>query len=273
MTVIRLYSSQLASFILKNQYYCITTIFNKLWYKYFNLNLKKKLDSNNLFLIEKDYKLRIENFINSLDSYNHNLKKIKKLKKNIKNDIDENTNIDEYLKIQLNKNIYSYINTLYGKYLEAFIIEQYCCKKCKVYDKISFKFKEIAKYKNYSLVLFGKIDGMSENGTVIEIKNRMHKFFNEVREYEWIQIQSYLELYNLDKGEIVEYLENNDINIHEILRNQKYWNENLLTQVNNYFKIFIDLISKNTHKKYFDLSKNEQVEYIKKEIRILELIN
>lgn len=53
----------------------------------------------------------------------------------------------------------------------------------------------------------GKIDAISEEGDmVIELKNRVNRLFNRAPFYEAIQVQTYLQLLDVDRGALVECL-------------------------------------------------------------------
>ena len=77
----------------------------------------------------------------------------------------------------------------------------------------------------------------------------MYKLFDEVREYEWLQVQTYLEVYNLENAELVEFLNTGEgeMRVNEIKRDKKYWEEIVVNYLNIYFKAFIKII-KTTYK-------------------------
>ena len=52
--------------------------------------------------------------------------------------------------------------------------------------------------------LGGKIDGILEDKTIIEVKNRMRGLFNTVREYEKIQTFAYMFILHSQKSQLVE---------------------------------------------------------------------
>ena len=72
----------------------------------------------------------------------------------------------------------------------------------------------------------GKIDGQLEDGTVIEIKNRTRGLFAEVREYENIQIQTYMQMLDQEKAQLVECYndgEKKHVNILDVDRDHDLW--------------------------------------------------
>lgn len=77
----------------------------------------------------------------------------------------------------------------------------------------------------------GKIDGQLDDGTIIEIKNRTRRLFAEVREYEGIQIQTYLHLLEQKEAHLVECYndgEKKHVNIIEVKKNENVWNDIIL---------------------------------------------
>jgi hypothetical protein len=77
-------------------------------------------------------------------------------------------------------------------------------------------------------VVRGKIDRLQvdEDGelVLVEVKSRMKRLFHEVREYEWVQVQCYLQMLpqQIRKAKLIEqYLE--DTATHEIERDDDFW--------------------------------------------------
>lgn len=64
--------------------------------------------------------------------------------------------------------------------------------------------KELLRTSKYCLVLRGKVDGISGD-TIIETKNRRNHLFMELREYEKVQLESYMYLTGLHKSILTEH--------------------------------------------------------------------
>ena len=93
-----------------------------------------------------------------------------------------------------------------------------------------FTLYETEKYKFH---LVGRIDRLDveEDGTttLIEIKNRVNRLFNCVKEYEHIQIQTYLHLLDLEKANLIEqYRDQSSMNAFPIERTRELWNNTIL---------------------------------------------
>lgn len=284
MVKIFLYSSQLAAFIGKNAHTNTCRIFNKLYEKYFSDILIKghkydKIkeanigDSGSIEKItqklsnNKDLKEKLDNLCQNNTSSFAMKKDAEKLVKKILD--TEQLSTDE--QTLLKKAADGYTNKKFGTIREFNAVDVYRERmNVDVVQKIQSRSKKILEYQGNELWIISKIDAMKMDGTVLEIKNRMYKIFDEVREYEWLQVQTYLEVYNLENAELVEFLKINEgqMQINQIARDRKYWEEIVLKDLNNYFKTMINIISEEKKlKKYMDITETEQNEMIKKMVR------
>lgn len=82
---------------------------------------------------------------------------------------------------------------------------------------------------HFSLV--GRVDRLDidkdGNTTLIEIKNRTKKLFGTMKEYEHIQVQSYLHLLDLENAKLIEQYKE-DMNIFPITRDKNLWDTFIL---------------------------------------------
>ena len=73
----------------------------------------------------------------------------------------------------------------------------------------------------------GKIDAINEDRTlVVEIKNRVNRLFYRVPFYETVQVQSYLQLLDVDRGALVECLKTHGethVNVIPVQRDRQMW--------------------------------------------------
>jgi hypothetical protein len=84
-----------------------------------------------------------------------------------------------------------------------------------------------------SIMVGGRVDGIKEDGTVIEVKNRMRRFFDPLPQYDIAQLQTYLFILDASKGEIVEQLKERETNIKKtpIARDLDMWNTVIEPQI------------------------------------------
>jgi hypothetical protein len=74
----------------------------------------------------------------------------------------------------------------------------------------------------------GRLDGLTDNGRLVEIKNRQKALFNTVRDYEMCQIQTYLYHKRMDMGYLCEILpgktrSDTTYNILEVVADPEYF--------------------------------------------------
>lgn len=150
-------------------------------------------------------------------------------------------------------------NTNFGIKNETNVLNVYQnCTHTNIVKDDKYKTKQIYDCKDYKIILGGKIDGINvEDGTIIEIKNRMKRLFHELRSYEKVQLMCYLHIFEASKGHLVEALKkekNVDINIIECLYDKEYM-ESILIDI----KQFIDFyrIFMTNHKMKLELIQNE----------------
>lgn len=89
----------------------------------------------------------------------------------------------------------------------------------------------------------GKVDGVLQDKTVIEVKNRMRGLFNTVREYEKIQTYAYMFILHSDHSHLVETYFNGsrqECGILEVEFESEYWKTivNRILIFANYFQKF-----------------------------------
>ena len=94
--------------------------------------------------------------------------------------------------------------------------------------------------------IVGRIDRIvaNEDGTltIVEIKNRTRALFRNVRDYEDIQCQTYMEMLNIDNCKLIEQ-HNEDMLTHHIRRDTDLWANTILPKLKNFCECFHNSIS------------------------------
>lgn len=85
-------------------------------------------------------------------------------------------------------------------------------------------------------VVTGKLDGLTEDGEILEIKNRQKGLFNVMRDYEMCQVQCYLNNVPAEHGYLLEVYKANaesdaEFNIHKIDRDIEYYTDNIQAHI------------------------------------------
>jgi len=110
-----------------------------------------------------------------------------------------------------------------------------------------------------TIVIVGKIDGLTEKGEVVEIKNRVNKHFNTIRGYEKPQIMTYLWMNKATSGFLVENLKTKEgcnINVIAVEYEDNYVEENVIPNLTRFYKFFMDFMKNDEWKK--DLLKGDE---------------
>ena len=93
----------------------------------------------------------------------------------------------------------------------------------------------------------GRIDRYQkkEDGTkvLVEIKNRTKALFNKVRDYEFVQVQTYLHMMNLQEARLIEQF-NKERKSYDINFDQDYWNSEVIPKMENFCKTFHHLLGR-----------------------------
>jgi hypothetical protein len=91
----------------------------------------------------------------------------------------------------------------------------------------------------------GKIDAITDDRLVIEIKNRIRRLFYKVPFYEIVQLQSYLFLLDVPRGAIVECLttlNDSQINIVPVRRDRELWDEMVVPKMKAFVRVLLHLL-------------------------------
>lgn len=89
--------------------------------------------------------------------------------------------------------------------------------------------------------LVGRVDRLVKdidgNLTIVEIKNRANGLFRNVRDYENIQCQTYMEMLNLNSCQLIEQY-NEKSGTYHILRNKEEWDTEILPKLKHFCEYF-----------------------------------
>jgi hypothetical protein len=156
------------------------------------------------------------------------------------------TNLTEVERTEITRSITNTTNTKFGIKNENDIT--------KLYENMSGqkiikddKYRKIKLFDVGDLHIYigGKIDGINANGdTIIEVKNRIHKLFYVLRDYEKVQIMCYMHLFGVDHGHLVEAhkkKENTDINIIDVDLDETYM-DSIFSKITDFALFFNNFI-------------------------------
>ena len=102
----------------------------------------------------------------------------------------------------------------------------------------------------------GKIDGItSDMKTIVEVKNRVNKLFNQLRDYEKIQTYAYMNIFDKKKATLVECLKtnNSEMNFIDIKYQKSFWDNHIEPRIIAFIKLF-EKVVKNPELQLFMLT-------------------
>lgn len=156
--------------------------------------------------------------------------------------------LDSKDKREIEKAIIELTNTNFGTKNEKKSIHIYTQLTGHPVIKINkFLKKMVYQDENFEYYIGGRIDGLLADRTIIEIKNRVHKLFRVVRDYEKVQTYCYMYVYESKKAELVEtYISGNltETNIMTVKYDYNYWKglTNQIIEFTEYFNQFMNSI-------------------------------
>jgi hypothetical protein len=108
----------------------------------------------------------------------------------------------------------------------------------------------------------GKVDGIAidkeGNKIILEIKNRVNRLFNTIRDYEKIQCYAYmytLDINSIHLAEILKSRKTNDMNIFEINFDEDFWQKEIVDNISLFVDDFYEFL--NDKKRKIALLKSE----------------
>jgi hypothetical protein len=227
------------------------------WKKYNNDDFEKYKSITNFVKLKDEDKIKdisTKNNIN-LESELKNCEKttnindLNSLKKNIMKKVE---NLEESVKKEILKSIDNVTNTNFGTRNETDVLKIYEeLKNVSVTKDNVYRKKKVIENMQFLVYIGGKIDGINDaDGSIIEIKNRMHKLFYQLREYEKVQLMCYIYLRKQEKGYLVEALKKfaeTSVNIIEVNYDDEYMMK-ILQKIEEFCLFYHDFIHNHEEK-------------------------
>lgn len=297
-TNIYLNASELAIALGLNPYQNIRDLIVKYWGRYFPDDYYRLLDDikrQNKVEIrqETEYQClqrlskeasntpQLQKKINEVLSANktQDTKELQKKQKEVVNDLKKDTSLSADDKETLKKLMTSMSNRRFGTRKESSSINEYEKLTNKTVQRIGKFFnKKVDTEKNcstYNLlpniewIFRGKIDGLTTDNELVEVKNRVNRFFKTIKNYEKVQIQTYLYLLDLENGFLVESLAKKKgeaplINVVPTTFDKEFWEKTVLERTYKFIDFFQHMMFDDEYKMRL-LMQEENV--MEKEIR------
>lgn len=189
-------------------------------------------------------------------------------------------NIKECIKYELFlEKCKKYMICSFGKSHESNVLNKYIEQSSKTCIKGKlFKDMEIFKCKHFSIIITGTPDAITDNNEIIEIKNRIHSFSKSIKECDYIQLQTYLNIYNYQYGTLVEGMiidENNgDININsfELERDNMFFKRIKTSLVKICVIVYKLLIDQEAYQEYLNKNDMQKCQFIYKHLKLINQV-
>jgi hypothetical protein len=278
--------SKIAIICNKNPYESISEIFLKYLEKYYSENYLKIINNFNITdkkTIIENNKTKLEIGKDLCEKNNINIEKIREVKDLDDLNIKRDNLKSEIMKCEIDdmdkRKIESYLNhsgnTNFGIKNEINVIKKLEEDNGKLYKTgLGFIKKTVQNVKSnkggLEIEIGGKADGIDGN-VLIEVKNRVYKFFDKLREYEKVQVQCYLELYDLEICELIECLDKGgkrDLRRQEIKRDREYFRVEILSYLVGFSKLLRDIgCDNNLLKDFLRMEREERNNFLVNSIR------
>lgn len=234
-------ASEVAAIIGKNKYKSPDEVLDDMWKKYVPETFEG-LTSLELALESLDRASINEiSLLNEAFQYNAKNSTDVELKiKTIEKQISESKTLSSNDKENLNSLVRGTVSVSFGIKAEDRTSEKLEIEnQMKIKKDNNFYNYPICNIENMNFVIVGKIDGIEKDekdgsNVLIEIKNRIRKLRKSVPIYEFIQIQTYLNIIpGLKKAKLIEQY-NNEIHTEVIIKDVIYWEEEILPKIVNF---------------------------------------
>ena len=157
---------------------------------------------------------------------------------NVRKQINSDQNLTPEQKAEVISHITSNVYTAHGTRTEDRTAEKVEADTGKVlYRDNSFYNLDVCEIGNHKFVICGKIDRIEETQDgqkiLVEIKNRTNRLFRRVVEYEFIQVQVYLQMLGLVHARLVEQY-NNQVQTHLVDRDEETWVNEVIPELRRF---------------------------------------
>ena len=267
MKNICIYASELAIITGHNRYEDVGELILKMWKRNFpddykvcmdnvslDLNLEIKEETPEEFLEHISKKNNIKNVSQNLGEClnSSNVEDLRTKQKTLLKQFDK---LDKPQKQLVKDCIIKKTNTNFGTKYENSAIVKYMEQTGDTVNTINKFFKkDLFRTKNNLWSIGGKIDGIihnDESKILVEVKNRVKKLFYNVRDYEKVQILTYMNILDLKEAKLIESLKKDldcDINIIDIEFDSIFWKHEVEDRLEKFIKRFEKIMKDETKK-------------------------
>jgi hypothetical protein len=227
-------ASELAACIGKNPYKKPDEVLNEMWKKYSPETFTgETTDDRNMKAVKASPQTRAL-FYQVLKMKPANSDEVAKAIEETLEKVGLDPNLTKAQKKDAGEHMRKMLSTHHGTRSEAKTADQ---DEEKLEIDNSFHTYKVGKFGDIEFEIVGKIDRLQvcESGEkiLVEIKNRARCLFGEVKEYEYLQVQTYLQMLGLKRGRLTEQF-NQERRHYPIERDDELWNTEIMPKLTAY---------------------------------------
>ena len=220
-------ASEVAAILGRNPYKPRQEVFDELWKKYSPETFKGQTKRDKAIEILKTSEVATE-VLNSVSKIRaKDSSEVQSIVENVRKTINSDSKLTAEQKDEIISHITSNVYTAHGTRSEDKTSDKVATEQnVRLVKDNSFYNYEVCTLGDTKFVVTGKIDRIEERDDgsriLVEIKNRTNRLFRRVVEYEFIQIQVYLQMLGLVHARLVEQY-NNQVLSHDVDRDEEMW--------------------------------------------------
>jgi hypothetical protein len=238
-------ASDVAACVGRHQYKAREEVMNDMWKKYWpdTFTGQTQRDRANIAMRASPLAREVLDCVSKIEPKDST--EVQNIIANVRKHINSDTNLSTEQKAEVISHITSNVYTSHGTRSEDRTSDKVeVDEKVRLVRDNSFYYIELPTIEGVKFSVCGKIDRIEEreDGTrvLVEIKNRTNRLFGRVVEYEFVQVQVYLQMLGLVHARLVEQY-NNQVMSHDVDRDEETWVNELLPAL----KVFCsELLSK-----------------------------
>lgn len=225
-------ASDVAAIIGRHQYKTRTEIFNEYWKKYSPETFTGQTQKDRAEAALKSSDVAQEVLKSALSVKAKDSTEVQKVFAQAKEKVNSDTKLDASQKAEVIEHLRSQVYTTHGTRSEDKTADKVeSTENVRLVRDDLFHNLEVCVIGDSKFVICGKIDRIEErpdgSRILVEIKNRTNRLFRRVVEYEFIQIQVYLQMLGLVHARLVEQY-NNQVLSHNVDRDEELWDNEIM---------------------------------------------
>lgn len=225
-------ASDVAAIIGRHQYKSREEIFNEYWKKYSPETFTGQTQKDRAVAALQNSEAAQEVLKSALNIKAKDSTEVQKVFADARDQVSLDPKLNDAQKAEVIEHLRSQVYTTHGTRSEDKTSDKVSVDTGAVLVKDnSFYNLEVTEIDGRKFVICGKIDRIEKrpdgSQILVEIKNRTNRLFRRVVEYEFIQVQVYLQMLGLVHARLVEQY-NNQVLSHDVDRDEEIWTNEIM---------------------------------------------